>query len=117
KGCAKPSSGTRPDTARSNLGRGPAVTRSTPRMTDLRRFSSLDGLLAIALFLTLVVGLVVVPRLVPADAGVVSAAAARGFNTDAAFWTLLAWAALTLSVFGLRGMSRRGANETAVEPN
>ena len=86
-------------------------------MTDLRRFSSPDGLLAIALFLALVVGLVVVPRLVPADSGVVSAAAAQGFNTDAAFWTLLAWAALTLSVFGLRGMSGRGANETAVKPN
>jgi hypothetical protein len=56
---------------------------------------------ALALYGALAVSLVTVPRLVPPVPGVVSAAAVAGYNTNAAFWTVLIWALLVVVIFTL----------------
>jgi hypothetical protein len=66
-----------------------------------------DGLLAAAAFVVLVAGLVFIPRLVPAPVAVnISAAAARGYNTAAAFWTVLVWSVLVVAAFAWRASLR-----------
>ena len=53
-------------------------------------------------FASIVIALYWVPRLIPAINGdIVSAAAEMGFNTAAAFWTAIIWAALSLLAFTL----------------
>lgn len=78
------------------------------------RFSRRDGLLAVAAYVALVAALPAVPRWIPADTIGVSAAAADGYNTAAAFWTVLAWAALVVAMFAWRG--RRAAGSGAAVP-
>ncbi|HYQ71015.1 MAG TPA: hypothetical protein VET88_03695, partial [Gammaproteobacteria bacterium] len=66
-----------------------------------------DALLMVALFAGVVASLQIVPRLIPpGSADVVSAAAAVGYNTAAAFWTALAWSALAFLVFVLPSLKR-----------
>lgn len=72
-----------------------------------------DNILLLALFAAVVVGLYVIPRLVPAnEVGVISAAAAEGYSTSAAFWTALAWFACAVLLFAARGL--RPGNSDAV---
>ena len=75
-----------------------------------------DSLIAIVLYGAIVAGLHVVPRLVPIRRGVISAAAAEGYNTDAAFWTTVVWAAVTVLVFALRQRTIARADPPAHAP-
>lgn len=78
------------------------------------RFSR-DGLPGVAAYIALVAALPVVPRWIPADTIGVSAAAADGYNTAAAFWTVLVWAALVIATFAWR-QRRSAGNGAAVSP-
>lgn len=67
------------------------------------QFAGRERLLASVAFAVLVAGLLVVPRLVPPTSTVgISAAAAHGYNTAAAFWTVLVWSVLLVGTFAWR---------------
>lgn len=61
-----------------------------------------DATLAVAAFALLVAALPVVPRWVPGTTHGVSAALAEGYNTGAAFWTVVVWALLVVATFAWR---------------
>jgi hypothetical protein len=75
-------------------------------MTRVPVISRRDGVLMGVLYALLVAGLIVIPRLIPSDPAVMSAAAVDGYSTTAAFWTVLAWALLVTGTFAAR--QRRG---------
>lgn len=66
------------------------LTASRPRLRD--------GMLAVVLYGGLVVALLFVPRLVPSNPDLFSAAAADGYNTVAAYWVAAAWTMLVIVV-------------------
>lgn len=81
-----------------------------------------DRLLVFAVFGGLVAALPIVPMLVPTrNADVVSAAAAVGYNTGAAFWTVFIWALLAIFLFAWRSLpharTRIDAGEWRGEPS
>jgi hypothetical protein len=65
-------------------------------------FERRDGLLAISAYAAIVVALPLVPRFIPASTYGISAAAASGYNTSAAFWTVAVWALAVLILFASR---------------
>ena len=73
-----------------------------------------DDLLVVVFFLGVIVALVFIPRVIPpGNTDVVSAAAAIGYNTSAAFWAALAWSALVILTFAAPGIKRMlGAGTT-----
>ena len=72
-----------------------------------------DAILLVVVFAVIVVALYIIPRLVPtSEADVISVGAAVGYNTSAAFLTVLVWFALAIILFALptlkQAMENRG---------
>jgi len=66
-----------------------------------------DNLLLVFFFIGIVVALVVAPAIIPPrSTDVVSAAAAVGYNTEAAFWTAIIWSMLVILAFAVPGLKR-----------
>ena len=61
-----------------------------------------EALLTLTAYAALVLALPVLPRFIPAGPVGVSAAAAQGYNTEAAFWTVVAWALTVIGMFAWR---------------
>ena len=71
----------------------------------------IDNLLMVAVFIAIVLALYIVPRIFPTSgADVISVGAAVGYNTSAAFWTVLVWFALAITLFALPTLSKKSGN-------
>lgn len=72
--------------------------------------------LAIAFYLGFVVLLLTLPYWIAPDPGLISAAAADGYNTEVAYWGLLAWSLLGVLVFALRGQGKEPERAGGIGP-
>lgn len=74
-----------------------------------------DSYLLTIVFAAIVIALYIVPRLIPTgEADVISVAAAVGYNTTAAFWSVLVWFALAIVLFALRAYKQATGKTGAV---
>jgi hypothetical protein len=84
-------------------------------MAATRRIARPDCVLALAAFAALIPALLIIPKRIPTgDTNIISAAAAAGYDTEAAFWTVFVWAVLAISASLL--IHRRGPGRTSDAP-